>query len=164
MRRPALALVRTRAFPRGLEAFAGGACGRGRGAAAPRGEGPRRRSHDSAIDRRARSGCTQRGAGRGPVARPERCVAPVVRAGVPGVSTPDRAAAERLFIEATGLARAHAPGSVLLAFALFWHGVLALNHRDLDGAERLFSEKHAIGCQAGHPPAIPLPPLVVRHL
>src|SRR5207245_2388817 len=83
MRRPALALVRTPAFPRGLEAFTGGACARGRGAAAPRGEGLRRRSHDSAVDRRARSGCTQRSAGRGPVARPERCVAPVVCAGVP---------------------------------------------------------------------------------
>src|SRR5438046_4402448 len=47
------------------------------------GEGARRRSHDSAIDRRARSGCTQRSAGRGSVARPERPVAPVVRAGVP---------------------------------------------------------------------------------
>src|SRR2546421_1446493 len=50
--------------------------------------------------------------------------------------------------------RAHAPGSVLLAFALFWHGVLALNQRDLDGAERLLSENHAIGRALGHPPAI----------
>jgi len=81
-----------------------------------------------------------------------------------GVSTPDRAAAERLFVEATGLARAHAPGSVLLAFALFWHGVLALNHRDLDGAERLLSENHAIGRALGHPPAIAFPLSMLGHL
>src|SRR5438876_478927 len=81
-----------------------------------------------------------------------------------GVSTPDPAAAERLFIEATGLARAHAPGSVLLAFGLFWHGVLALNQRDLDGAERLLSENHAIGRALGHPPAIAFPLSMLGHL
>src|SRR5438445_1404640 len=81
-----------------------------------------------------------------------------------GVSTPDPAAAERLFVEATGLARAHAPGSVLLAFALFWHGVLALNQRDLDGAERLLSENHAIGRALGHPPAIAFPLSMLGHV
>src|SRR2546430_1060006 len=81
-----------------------------------------------------------------------------------GVSTPDPAAAERLFVEATGLARAHAPGSGLLAFALFWHGVLALNQRDLDGAERLLSENHAIGRALGHPPAIAFPLSMLGHV
>src|SRR5438093_49375 len=81
-----------------------------------------------------------------------------------GVSTADPAAAERLFVEATGLARAHAPGSVLLAFALFWHGVLALNQRDLDGAERLLSENHAIGRALGHPPAIAFPLSMLGHV
>src|SRR3989454_26382 len=81
-----------------------------------------------------------------------------------GVSTPDPAAAERLFVEATGLARAHAPGSVLLAFGLFWHGVLALNQRDLDAAERLLSENHAIGRALGHPPAIAFPLSMLGHL
>ena len=81
-----------------------------------------------------------------------------------GVSTPDPAAAERLFVEATDLARAHAPGSVLLAFGLFWHGVLALKQRDLDAAERLLSENHAIGRALGHPPAIAFPLSMLGHV
>ena len=81
-----------------------------------------------------------------------------------GVSTPDPAAAERLFVEAASLARAHAPGSVLLAFALFWRGVLAMNQRDLDLAERLLGENHAIGQALGHPPAIAFPLAMLGHV
>ena len=74
-----------------------------------------------------------------------------------GVSTPDPMAAERLFVEATSLARAHAPGSVLLAFGLFWQGMLAMNQHNLDLAERLLGEDHAIGRALGHPAAIAFP-------
>ena len=81
-----------------------------------------------------------------------------------GLSTPDPAAAERLFVEATGLARAHAPHSVLLAFALFWHGVLALNQHDLDGAERLLGEEYALGRALGHPPTIAFPLVMLGHV
>src|SRR2546423_451803 len=81
-----------------------------------------------------------------------------------GVSTPDPAAAERLFVEATELARAHAPRSVLLAFTLFWPGVLALNQHDLDKAERLLGENYAIGHALGHPPAIAFPLTMLGHL
>ncbi len=81
-----------------------------------------------------------------------------------GLSTPDPAAAELLFVEATGLARAHAPRSVLLAFALFWHGVLALNQHDLDGAERALGEGYGIGRALGHPPAIAFPLAMLGHV
>jgi len=74
-----------------------------------------------------------------------------------GVSTPDPAAAERLFVEAVSLAREHAPGSVLLAFAVFWQGMLAMNQHNLDVAERLLSENHAIGRTRRHPPSIAFP-------
>jgi hypothetical protein len=74
-----------------------------------------------------------------------------------GVSTPDPVAAERLFVEATSLAREHGPGSVLLAFALFWQGMLAMNQHNLDVAERLLGENYAIGRALGHPPALAFP-------
>jgi DNA-binding SARP family transcriptional activator len=74
-----------------------------------------------------------------------------------GVATPDPVAAERLFVEATSLAREHAPGSVLLAFAVFWQGMLAMNQHNLDVAERLLNENHAIGRTRRHPPSIAFP-------
>src|SRR6266487_754214 len=74
-----------------------------------------------------------------------------------GFSTQDPAAAEPLFDEATELARAHAPGSILLAFGLYWHGLLAMGQGDLDGADRLLGENYAIGRARGHAPAIAHP-------
>jgi len=71
-----------------------------------------------------------------------------------GLSTLDPAAAERLFVEATTLARENAPGSILLAFGLYWHGLQAMRQGDLDGAERMLGENHAIGRARGHAPAI----------
>jgi DNA-binding SARP family transcriptional activator len=74
-----------------------------------------------------------------------------------GLSTPDPAAAEPLFVEATALAREQGPHSVLLTFALYWHGRLAWDRGNLDEGERLLGEGHAIGCALGHPPAIAHP-------
>jgi non-specific serine/threonine protein kinase len=74
-----------------------------------------------------------------------------------GLSITDPAAAEPLHVEGTALARAHAPRSVLLAYALYWHGRHALGRGDLDQAERLLSEAHAVGRAIGHPPAIAHP-------
>src|SRR5439155_1210624 len=45
-----------------------------------------------------------------------------------------------------------------------WKRVLALNQRDLDGAERLLSENHAIGRALGHPPAIAFPLSMLGHV
>ena len=74
-----------------------------------------------------------------------------------GLSITDPAAAAPLHIEGTALARAQAPRSVLLAYALYWHGRHALGRGDLDEAERLLSEAHAVGRAIGHPPAIAHP-------
>ena len=74
-----------------------------------------------------------------------------------GLSITDPAAAAPLHIEGTALARAQAPRSVLLAYALSWHGRHALGRGDLDEAERLLSEAHAVGRAIGHPPAIAHP-------
>ena len=81
-----------------------------------------------------------------------------------GLSTPDPAAAEPRFVEATALARAHGPRSVLLAFALYWHGLMALGQKDLDKAELLLGEGHAIGRALGHTPAIAHPLAMLGHL
>ncbi len=74
-----------------------------------------------------------------------------------GLSTPDPAAAEPLFVEATALARAQGSRSVLLTFALYWHGRMAWDRGNLDEAERLLGEGNAIGRALGHPPAIAHP-------
>ncbi len=66
-------------------------------------------------------------------------------------------AAEPWLTEAAALAHAHAPRSVLLAFALYWQGRHALERGDLDRAERVLSEGHALGRALGHPPAIAHP-------
>jgi predicted ATPase/DNA-binding SARP family transcriptional activator len=80
------------------------------------------------------------------------------------ISTADPRAAEELFLEATTLARAQGSPSVLLTFALYWHGLLALSEGDLDEAERLLDEGHAIGRALGHPPAIGHPLSVLGHV
>ncbi len=74
-----------------------------------------------------------------------------------GISTTDPRTADALFVEATTLARAQGPTSVLLTFALYWHGLLALSEGKLDKAEELLEEGHGIGCALGHPPAIAHP-------
>ncbi len=78
-----------------------------------------------------------------------------------GRSLTDPAASEPLHVEATALARAHAPRSVLLSYALYFHGRSALERRDLDQAERLLAEAHALGVALGHPPAIAHPLLML---
>ena len=78
-----------------------------------------------------------------------------------GLSLTDPAASEPLHVEATSLARAHAPRSVLLSYALYWHGRNALWRGDLDQAERLLSEAHLLGRALGHPPAIAHPLLML---
>lgn len=70
-----------------------------------------------------------------------------------GLLLTDRPGAEPPLVEATALARAHAPRSVLLGFILYWHGRHALEHGDLDLAERLLTEAHVLGRTLGHPPA-----------
>jgi len=78
-----------------------------------------------------------------------------------GMSTPDPAAAEPLFVEATALARAQGPRSVLLTFALYWHGRLAMDQGNLDQAELLLGEGYAIGRALGHPPALAHPLVIL---
>jgi predicted ATPase/DNA-binding SARP family transcriptional activator len=74
-----------------------------------------------------------------------------------GLSTFEPPAAEPLLDEATALARAHAPRSVLLSFALYCHGRLAWEQGDLDEAERRLGEGHAIGRALARPAAIAHP-------
>lgn len=80
------------------------------------------------------------------------------------ISTTDPRAADALFVEATTLARAQGPTSVLLTFALYWHGLLALSEGKLDDAEELLEEGHGIGCALGHPPAIAHPLSILGHV
>jgi predicted ATPase/DNA-binding SARP family transcriptional activator len=81
-----------------------------------------------------------------------------------GIATPDPQVADGLFVEATALAREQGALSVLLTFALYWHGLLALGQSKLDVAERLLDEGHAIGRALGHPPAIGHPLSVLGHV
>lgn len=65
------------------------------------------------------------------------------------LSPSDPAGAEPLLDEAAALARAHAPLSVLLSFALYCQGRLAWDQGDLDEAERRLGEGQAIGRASG---------------
>jgi len=78
-----------------------------------------------------------------------------------GLSMSDPAASEPLLAEATALARARAPRSVLLAYVLYFDGRHALGRGDLDQAERHLAEAHALGRALGHPPAIAHPLLML---
>src|SRR5436190_3379561 len=81
-----------------------------------------------------------------------------------GISSSDSHTADALFCEAGTLARAQGATSVLLTFALYWHGLLALSEGKLDKAEELLEEGHGIGCAMGHPPAIAHPLSILGHV
>ncbi|HET9386368.1 MAG TPA: BTAD domain-containing putative transcriptional regulator [Gemmatimonadales bacterium] len=80
------------------------------------------------------------------------------------IATSDPGAAESLFVEATALVRTQGPRSVLLTFALYWHGLLALGENKLDDAQRMLEEGQAIGRELGHQPAIAHPLSILGHV